>query len=106
MADLSQFAGPLGGLLAITWGGGAMMGYAFANRTNAKRITDLRADMERADVHCREQIVDLTNRLREIEDRSYHGMERQASQQRQSAAFLVERGEIKAQRPEDEAKLP
>ena len=95
MVDLSQFAGPIGGILAVTWGSGAVMGYTFAHKTIGKRVSELRDDMKSNEAHCREQIADLTLRLREIEDRGYHGMERQAAQVRvSSTAVLLDRGEI------------
>jgi len=92
---LDTFLGPLGGALAAMWGAGAMMGYAFAHKTIGKRISELREDMAADKADCDRRIDDLTHRLREIEDRAYHGMERQASQARQSAAFLIDRGEVK-----------
>ena len=105
VVDIAQFAGPIGGILSLTWGAGAMMGYVFAEKTIGKRVADLRADMVADRAKCAEDIHDLTTRLREIEDRAYHGMERQAGQVRQSAAYILDRGQIIAQRPEDEGKL-
>ena len=105
MADLSQFAGPIGGVLAITWGAGAVMAYAFAERTIGKRVAELRADMLADRTKCASEIAALTTRLREIEDRSFHAMERQSAQKSQSAAYMIDRGKITPQRPEDEGEI-
>lgn len=94
MADVSQFLGPLGGLLAGTWGAGAVMGYGFAHRTIGKRVSELKKDMDKAEAKCREDIRDITNRLREIEDRSFWGVQRQKVQQHESAVHLIDRGVI------------
>lgn len=94
MADLSQFMGPLGGLLAGTWGAGAVMGYGFAHKTIGKRVSELRADMDKAEAKCREDIRDITNRLREIEDRSFWGIQRQNAQQHASTVHLIRDGTI------------
>jgi hypothetical protein len=81
--DFGQLTGPLGGILALSWGSGAVMGYAFASRTIGKRVDELKGD-----------IRDLTMRLREVEDRTYNGMERQLAQTRQSTAVILDRGGI------------
>jgi hypothetical protein len=106
VVDVALFAGPIGGILAATWGGGAVMGYAFAHKTIGKRVRELRNEMQANEAGCRENIRDLTVRLREIEDRAFYGMERQAAQIRQSSPFIIDHGKIVAQSPEDEGKLP
>lgn len=105
MVDFSQYLGPIGGVLCVTWGAGAMMGYAFAERTLGKRVSDLRADMLADRAKCAAEVADLTHRLREVEDRAFNGMERQLAQSRQSAAYLLKDGQIIAQRSDDEGGL-
>jgi hypothetical protein len=91
--DVSQLAGPLGGGLAVAWGAGAAMGYGFAGKTIGKRVRELRDEMEKRGAKCdakmaemnvdyMKSIGDLTSRLREIEDRAFYGMQRQAGQVR------------------------
>lgn len=95
MADVGQFLGPLGGLLAGTWGAGAVMGYGFAHKTLGKRISELREEMREDKAECDRKVADLTNRLREIEDRSFWGVQRQRIQQSESALHLINEGVIK-----------
>lgn len=66
-----------------------MMGYAFAHKTIGKRVSELREEMMTRDAKCDRNIADLTQRLREIEDRSFYGMERQLGQVRESAVRVV-----------------
>lgn len=94
MADLSQFMGPLGGLLAGTWGAGAVMGYGFAHKTLSKRISELKDDLRADKADCDRKIADLTTRLREIEDRSFWGVQRQNAQQHASTVHLIRDGTI------------
>lgn len=91
---MSLLAGPLGGLLAGTWGAGAVMGYSFAHRTIGKRVTELKQDVDKGEAKCREDIRDLTNRLRELEDRQFYGSQRQLAQTHDSTIHLLDRGEI------------
>jgi predicted phosphoribosyltransferase len=92
VSELGPFLGPLGGLLAMTWGAGAMMGYGFAHKTIGKRVGELRDDMRRSEQRCDTAIKDLVDRVREVEDRYTHGMERQLGQARQSTVAIIERG--------------
>ncbi len=94
VADLSQFLGPLGGLLAGTWGGGAVMGYTFAHRTLSKRISEMKDEMREDKADCDRRINDITTRLREVENRSFWGVRHQSDQQRESAIHLIDKGII------------
>ena len=105
MFDVAQLTGPMGGLLAVAWAAGAGMGYAFNGKTVGKRVRELREEMEERDLKCDQKMAemkaeylrsihDLTTRLREIEDRAFYGMQRQAEQVRDSTAHLIDRGVI------------
>lgn len=80
--------GPFGGLLALAFGGGWVGGYGFAAKTVLKiansRIDELKADMTAAEerherevraerVRCDKMMADLTQRVRELEDRNWRG---------------------------------
>ena len=95
MADITMLAGPLGGLLAGSWGTGAVMGYSFAAKTIGRQVRSLRADMDKSEAKCREDIRDLTARLRTVEDRAYNGLERQLGQVRESTVHLIDGGVIR-----------
>lgn len=118
--DFSQLVGPLGGIVAGAFGAGTVSGYGFASRTLGKRIEELKGDLaavksdqaEERRLH-REDLGKLADRLREIEDRTYNGMERQLAQARQSTAVIVERGvppmtaaPATAERTRDRSDLP
>jgi hypothetical protein len=89
VVDPTAFLGPLGGILAATWGAGAMMGYGFAHKTIGKRVSELRDEMREDKADCARSIADLTSRLREIEDRSFYGLTRQFDQVRASGAQVI-----------------
>lgn len=79
-----DIAGPLGGILAAAWGGGAVMGYGFSAKVISKReaelkeqIAELKFEMRDDKADCDRKIDDLTRRLREIEDRYMNHIERQ-----------------------------
>lgn len=66
-----------------------MMGYAFAHKTTGKRVSELRDEMREDKADCNQRIADLTNRLREIEDRSFYGLTRQYGQLRESGVHII-----------------
>lgn len=70
-----------------------MMGYAFAHKTIGKRVSELRDELREDKADCNRSIADLTNRLREIEDRSFYGLTRQFGQIRESGAQII--GDLK-----------
>ncbi len=91
MIDLS---GPIGGILAGAYGAGAVMGWGFAHKTIGKRVSELKDEMRDDKADCDRRIVDLSNRLREVEDRYMSGLERQTAQIRDSAIHVIRSGRI------------
>lgn len=92
MPDITnQFIGPIGGLLCIAFAMGGAAGWGFAVKLLSARITDLKADILRERMECHTALADHANRIRELEDRAYHGQERQLAQVRQSTVTVIDR---------------
>lgn len=64
---LTQLSGPLGGVLASTWGVGAVAGYLFAQFTIGKRVNELeKASRDERD-ECNRQLERQSDRITELE---------------------------------------
>lgn len=105
MVDVGSFTGPLGGVIAIAWGAGAVSGYAFCLRTMYKLI---KSQAEKDEKECEERLHDakremegLLRRYDEkqrvidaLQERLLNGMTRQAAQIADSAVYLVDKGRV------------
>lgn len=99
---VSDLLGPTGGVVALAYAAGAASGWGFCVATvlritnrQIRRLEDEVRDEKRARQDekddCDRKIEALAARVREVEDRYTHGMERQLSQVRQSSVALIRR---------------
>ena len=91
--DTTQLLGPLGGALAVAFGGGCAAGYTFCIRTVYKLLGDGHAKLhnsclERVEILEREK-HDLAERVRLLEERLYYGHARQLEQVRESTVRVL-----------------
>lgn len=106
MFDPGSIAGPLGGIIALAWGAGAVSGYLFCFRTlykvaKAQADKDEKECTERIEA-ARLEISRLINRCDEkqrsidtLQERLLNGMQRQQMQISESGLFLIEQGKIR-----------
>jgi hypothetical protein len=87
--DSSVWIGPFGGLLCMAFAAGCVAGWGFAMKLMKDRIGDLKADIARERDECDRRISGLETRVREVEDRYTHGMERQLGQVRVSGYHVL-----------------
>lgn len=96
----AMLLGPLGGVVALAYAAGAASGWGFCVltvlRITNKQIERLEGELaeqktetaaEKAE--CARKISSLELRVKEVEDRYTHGMERQLSQVRHSSARVI-----------------
>lgn len=94
MPDITnQFIGPLGGLVCIAFAMGCIAGWGFAVKLLKAQITEIKADMQREREDCHTRLADHARRIVELEDRSFHGMERQLVANRDATVRVI--GDLK-----------
>ena len=78
-----------------------MSGWTFAHKTLTKHISGLKDDISLLRIEakhdkddCDKQLALLQNRIKEVEDRGYQGLERQLGQVHNSALHLIRNGRI------------
>lgn len=89
MFDASQFIGPVGGLLALSYAAG----WITAEKRVRGYIRKLETTNAADQAECNRRITLLEDRCQELEDRSYHGQERQLAQVRESSYRVIGLGE-------------
>jgi hypothetical protein len=82
----SQWLGPLGGLLCVTFAAGCVAGWTFAMKLMNARIAGMKA-----------QIVTLEGQVTKLNDFMFRGMERQLSQVRESSLRVIVDGQEREQ---------
>lgn len=91
----SMLLGPLGGIVALAYAAGAASGWGFCVltvlRITNRQITRLEGELASEKAECARRISALESRVKEVEDRYTHGMERQLGQVRLSSENLLER---------------
>ena len=100
MSEIEGFSaalllGPLGGIVALAYAAGAASGWGFCMltilRITNKQITRLEGELATEKAECGRKIAALELRVRDVEDRYTHGMERQLGQIRVSSVQMFER---------------
>lgn len=86
--NVSFLLGPFGGIVALAYAAGCASGWAFSSRTVLKIVIKEREECER-------RIAALENRVRELEERYFGGMERQLMQVRDSSVRIIDRGRVR-----------
>jgi hypothetical protein len=81
----SLLLGPLGGIVALAYAAGAASGWGFCVLTVLRVTNKQIARLEGEHAACERKIVALEARVKEVEDRYTHGMERQLGQVRSSS---------------------
>lgn len=93
----AMLLGPLGGIVALAYAAGAASGWGFnmltVLRITNKQIARLEGELASEKAECSRRIAALELRVKEVEDRYTHGMERQLGQVRQSTARVIWPGE-------------
>lgn len=94
----SLLLGPLGGIVALAYAAGAASGWGFCVltvlRITNRQIARLETALAEEKAECARKISALENRVKEVEDRYTHGMERQLGQVRESSNRMLRRDEI------------
>jgi hypothetical protein len=86
--DGSQWVGPLGGVLCVTFAAGCVAGWTFAMKLMTARIATMKA-----------QIVSLEAQVTKLNDFMFRGMERQLSQVRESSLRVIVDGQEREHKP-------
>lgn len=93
--QVSMLLGPLGGIVALAYAAGAASGWGFCVltvlRITNRQIERLEGELATEKAECARRISALESRVKEVEDRYTHGMERQLAQVRSSSEHLLER---------------
>lgn len=103
--DPTAMLGEHGGQLAIAFGAGCVAGYGFCMRTIYKLLQSHRDKehdicMDRIQSLEREKEA-LSYRITQMEDRMFHGQERQLAQIRESSLRIIKGDNESAERTED-----
>jgi hypothetical protein len=75
MLDFQQFIGPVGGMLCIAWGMGALSGWAFRGKTAAELARIERESCEAQIAALKEDNLKLESRLAVLEARLIGGLQ-------------------------------
>jgi hypothetical protein len=85
----AMLLGPLGGIVALAYAAGAASGWGFCVltvlRITNRQITRLEGELASEKADCARRLAALETRVKEVEDRYTHGMERQLGQIRDSS---------------------
>jgi hypothetical protein len=84
--DSTQWIGPLGGLLCVTFAAGCVAGWTFAMKLMNARIASLKTE-----------IIELKGQVKTLNDFMLRGMERQLGQVRASTYRVIVDGEEREQ---------
>jgi hypothetical protein len=83
----SQWLGPLGGLLCVTFAAGCVAGWTFAMKLMNARIASMKAE-----------IVDLKGKVERLNEFMFDGMKRQLGQVRESSLRVIVDGQERDQK--------